>query len=199
MVANSIGTSMLKELIKLSNELDRKGLTKEADALDSIIKEASIKDKIEKVWNWIKPFKGPEECSRRTAMAMVSLDPWERQNFRGCTRKDYEFSPEANKVDIIKALDKLAGEQTKYYVEPIIEEYMRQLAKRGMLTGDMIKGDSSFFEALIENSPAGTISGIVTNLIAGGANMAGQIVGQKERKINNIFEQAGAYTSKRGK
>lgn len=31
---------MLKELIKLANELDEKGLTKEADSLDQIIKEA---------------------------------------------------------------------------------------------------------------------------------------------------------------
>lgn len=35
---------MIKELTKLANDLDSKGLTKEADALDDIIKEASSKD-----------------------------------------------------------------------------------------------------------------------------------------------------------
>ena len=44
MVANNIWASMLKELTKLANDLDSKGLTKEADALDDIIKEASNKD-----------------------------------------------------------------------------------------------------------------------------------------------------------
>jgi hypothetical protein len=38
---------MLKELIKLANELDQRGLQKEADALDKIIKEAGARD----VWD----------------------------------------------------------------------------------------------------------------------------------------------------
>jgi len=42
---------MIKELIKLANELDRKGLTKEADCLDKLIKRAfdSAKDIISKL------------------------------------------------------------------------------------------------------------------------------------------------------
>jgi len=45
MAANNLGLTakgfiMIKELIRLANELDSKGLVKEADALDSIIKEA---------------------------------------------------------------------------------------------------------------------------------------------------------------
>ena len=191
---------MINELIKLANELDQRGLEKEADTLDLIIKEASVKDKLEKAWEWIKPFKGPSYCSKRTAMAMASLEPWERQNFPGCAKKDYEFSSKADKVDIIKALDTLAGEQTDYDVDSVIEEYMRQLTRRGMLTGDMIKGDSKFFEGLVANSPAGAISGIITDLIAGGANMAGQIVGRHTDKIDETFNQAtkGTYTSRRG-
>ena len=38
---------MIKELIKLANELDQRGLQKEADALDKIIKEAGARD----VWD----------------------------------------------------------------------------------------------------------------------------------------------------
>lgn len=37
---------MLRELIKLANHLDSKGLTKEADILDGIISKASSENKI---------------------------------------------------------------------------------------------------------------------------------------------------------
>jgi hypothetical protein len=44
MSINDIEINMLKELVKLANDLDSKGLTKEADALDEIIKKAGWLD-----------------------------------------------------------------------------------------------------------------------------------------------------------
>jgi hypothetical protein len=38
---------MLKDLVKLANRLDSKGLKKEADYLDAIIKVASVEDNLE--------------------------------------------------------------------------------------------------------------------------------------------------------
>ena len=46
MATNSIVTNMLKELTKLANDLDSKGLTKEADILDEIIKQSGAKSQI---------------------------------------------------------------------------------------------------------------------------------------------------------
>ena len=38
---------MIKELIKLANDLDSKGLTKEANALDEIIKRVIVKESLD--------------------------------------------------------------------------------------------------------------------------------------------------------
>ena len=42
---------MIKDLIKLANELDRRGLTKEADALDRIVASASGTWQTQEVWS----------------------------------------------------------------------------------------------------------------------------------------------------
>jgi hypothetical protein len=59
--SGTIGTrdiKMLKELIKLANELDTKGLLKEADALDKMIKRAqSAEDKLNAVLDKNKNYK----------------------------------------------------------------------------------------------------------------------------------------------
>lgn len=44
MVTNNKGTYMLKELTKIANELDQRGLSKEADALDELVRATLIKE-----------------------------------------------------------------------------------------------------------------------------------------------------------
>ena len=45
---------MIKELIKLANHLDHKGLTKEADFVDSVIKKAFLDESIEYAMETLK-------------------------------------------------------------------------------------------------------------------------------------------------
>jgi hypothetical protein len=102
MAINNLGLTakgfiMIKELIRLANELDSKGLTKEADTLDSIIKEAQRLDsrgvtKEASVSRWLAELFGAGEatCAQRTAAAMGMLPDHARESAEGCERAGYE-------------------------------------------------------------------------------------------------------------
>jgi hypothetical protein len=66
---------MIKDLIKLANKLDAKGLYKEADALDQIIKRAE-EDKME-----IRPVAKSKNDSDQTAMMPVYRDEHDRSKW----------------------------------------------------------------------------------------------------------------------
>tara|TARA_A200000159_G_C7337911_1_gene345847 strand:+ start:49 stop:645 length:597 start_codon:yes stop_codon:yes gene_type:complete len=194
---------MIKELIKLSNTLDRKGLTKEADALDEIIKEASISERVSRFWNWVKPWSGPSYSAKRTAMAMVSLTPEERGALPESisASKDYEFSDKADPVDILKALQDLKQDSKKYSskVDRVARDYMDKLMRRGKLTADLINSESNFWEGFINASPFGAITEGVKSLITEGVNAGAKAIGGHLNRIDKAYADnaKGTFTDRR--
>ena len=187
---------MIKKLIKLANHLDAKGLVKEADYLDGIIKESKSNfDKLDKLWGWIKGLGKPSECSRLTAAVMVSQaeTPERRSAMPGCAEKDYEYSDAADKVEILKALADLKRRGSAYDVDGAIRNYMDEIVKRGLLDGEMISGDKEFFETFLSNSWAGKISAPVKELIAVGVNAGSGAINKKINQIDRNMEAAKKF------
>ena len=194
---------MIKELVSLANSLDERGFFKEAEALDAIIKEASLKDKVERFWNWVRPWRGTSYSAKRTAMAMVSLTPQERASFpEGIgASKDYEFSDDANPADILKALQELKEDDSKYSakVDAVAKSYMDKLMRMGKLTPELINSDSNFWEGLLAGGPFGSVAEGVKALITKGVNAGAKAIGGHLDRVDKAFadNSKGTFTDRR--
>tara|TARA_X000000950_G_scaffold289460_1_gene413748 strand:- start:8126 stop:8722 length:597 start_codon:yes stop_codon:yes gene_type:complete len=192
---------MLKDLIKLANHLDSKGLVKEADYLDRIIKSADVANIGSKALTAVGLISNPSECARLTARAMVTRTPEERINYNKCGRKDREFNASSKeRAEIIVALEQMAGKDLENDVSAVLAKYISDLAKKGKLSAEVINPTGGIVSAILEETPAAIPINIVKSLIAGGANLAGQAFQKSEDRRQKIMDEAfrGSRTNQRG-
>jgi hypothetical protein len=99
---------VIKELIKLANELDEIGLTREADALDHLVKMAE-----------------DAACAQRAAAAMVVLTDHVRDASEDpCQRTSYPFDADISiKRDIVDALTHMRKADKD--VDTILADYLQ--------------------------------------------------------------------------
>ena len=196
---------MLKDLVKLANHLDSKGLVKEADYLDRIIKSADAIDSVtnikSKALSTLGLITRPSDCAVSTARAMVTQTPEERRNNNKCSRTDREFNATPKeRAEIIVALEQRAGRDSVNDVSAVLSKYISDLAQRGKLTAEVINPAKGIFSALLAETPAGIPFDIINSVIAGGANIAAQSFQKSEEKRDGIMDKAfsESRTNQRG-
>jgi hypothetical protein len=193
---------MLKELIRLANHLDDKGLVKEADYLDRIIKVESSKvagNFVSKVRSVLGLTSNEvSDCARGTARSMVTQKPDERISNVKCTRKDYEFSaPEEIKTQIIVALKDMADKDAS--ANGVLVKYIKDLGNKKLLTAKIVGPTSGIFNAILEKTPAAIPIYIVNSLIAAGANIGGVAFDKAEKSRDKaIAEGFGERVNRQG-
>ena len=193
---------MLKELIRLANHLDDKGLVKEADYLDRIIKVSSSKvagNFVSKVRSVLGLTSNEvSDCARGTARSMVTQKPDERINNVECTRKDYEFSaPEEIKTQIIVALKDMADKDAR--ANNVLVQYIKDLGNKDLLTAEIVGPTSGIFNTILEKTPAAIPMKIVNSLIAAGVSIGGAAFDKAEKSRDKaIVEGLGAQVDRQG-
>ena len=190
---------------KVAGELERRSLTKEADALDSLVEEKSfggpfkgVVDKVKGALKWVEPLQGVSECSKLTAATMVSqaANPSVRNSMPGCAAAGYEYSDNANKIEILKALWELDKKGSAYDVKTVVANYMQKLVTDGHFKGEMLQGDRAFLQTFIGHY-AGDLHGWVTDAISLGVNMGNKAMKQHRDRIDNTTNSARkSYTTK---
>ena len=196
---------MLKELVKLANHLDSKGLVKEADYLDRIIKSADAIDSVTNIGSkalaLIDLNSNPSDCAFSTARAMATMLPHERANLGTCSRKGAEFHPTADKAEIVRALDRRRADPTNELdIDTVLHTYVNDLAKKGLLTADVWNQDHTLFSTIVSNSPFDLPQEVIGSLIAAGVNLASKPLQAMHDRTEGIIEEAsrGTFTNQRG-
>ena len=196
---------MLKDLVKLANHLDSKGLVKEADYLDRIIKSADAIDKVtnigSKALDIMELNSNPSDCAFSTARAMATMLPHERVNLGTCSRKGAEFHPTADKAEIVKALDRRRADPTNELdIDAVLHKYIHDLARKGLLTADVWLADNELFNTIVSNSPFALPVEVFNSLLAEGVNLANKPLQAMHDRTEGIIEEAsrGTFTSQRG-
>ena len=119
---------MLKDLVKLANHLDSKGLVKEADYIDRIIK-SGIWNKFKRSFKELVGISNVSECSKKCALAMLMLgEPVRAASDDKCTKKGYEYTASVNeKIGILNTLIDLekSGDYKEYRPKEIIKKYLK--------------------------------------------------------------------------
>ena len=120
---------MLKELVKLANHLDSKGLVKEADYLDRIIKSAGLWNKFKRSFKEIIGISNVSDCAKKCAGAMLMLGESARNNNPDqCVKTGYEYNASVDeKVGILNSLIDLEKEPEWQEFSPkkVIESYLK--------------------------------------------------------------------------
>jgi hypothetical protein len=120
---------MLKELVKLANHLDSKGLAKEADYIDNLVKNAGLWDKFKRSFREIVGLSNVSDCAKKCAGAMLMLgQPARNNNPDKCVRAGYEYTASVNeKVGILNSLIKLEKDKNwqEYNPKKVIEDYLK--------------------------------------------------------------------------
>ena len=100
---------MLKELVKLANHLDSKGLVKEADYIDNLVKNAGLWDSFKRTFKELVGISNASDCAKKCAGAMLMLGESARNNNPDkCVRTGYEYGASINeKIGILNTLIEL--------------------------------------------------------------------------------------------
>lgn len=120
---------MLKELVRLANHLDSKGLVKEADYLDNLVKNAGLWDKFKRSFKELVGISNVSECSKKCALAMLMLgEPVRTASDDKCTKMGYEYTANINeKIGILNALIELekSGDYKEFKPKEVLKKYLK--------------------------------------------------------------------------